>query len=116
MKTSVKPSIEGDFSYADAFKHFTLSKLFARGVILRSGVSLLYILHLYIRTSVYVYSWQMASVGHLYPCLFTTTVVSNVFSVAFRKCVDDSFPTFERRYVFISVLRKYNLFSKKFSK
>lgn len=54
MKTSVKPSIEGDFSCADAFKHFTLSKLFARGVILTSGVSLLYILHLYIRTSVCV--------------------------------------------------------------
>lgn len=39
-------------------------------------------LHLYIWMS--VCSWQMASVSHLYSCLFTDEMVSNVFSVAFR--------------------------------
>lgn len=39
-------------------------------------------LHLYIGMS--VCSWQMASVSHLYSCLFTIEMVSNVFSVAFR--------------------------------
>ena len=44
-------------------------------------------LHLYIWMS--VCSWQMASVSHLYSCLFTDETVSNVFSVAFRFCDDD---------------------------
>lgn len=42
-------------------------------------------LHLYIWVS--VCSWQMASVSHLYSCLFTDELVSNVFSVAFRSSV-----------------------------
>lgn len=71
----------GDFCHANAEEYFTFSKLFARGVIwLRCQLTVY--LHLYIWMS--VCSQQMASVSHLYPCLFTDAMVSNVFSVAFR--------------------------------
>lgn len=71
----------GDFCYANSEEYFTLSKLFARGVIWLRFQLTVY-LHLNIWVSVCL--WQMASVSHLYSCFFTDELVSNVFSVAFR--------------------------------
>lgn len=48
---------------------------------------------------------QMASVSHLYSCLFTNEMVSNVLSVAFRTVMMIHSCVGEKKYVFISVLR-----------
>lgn len=75
------PSIEG-ISVMPMLRNILLSQSCLPEVWFDIRCQLTVYLHLYIWMS--VCSWQMASVSHLYSCLFTDEMVSNVFSVAFR--------------------------------
>lgn len=76
-----EPSIEGTF-VMPMLRKMLCSQSCLPEVWFNIRCQLTVYLHLYIWMS--VCSRQMASVSHLYPCLFTDEMVSNVFSVAFR--------------------------------